>query len=114
MTGGTGSQGQGPGEFPPMANALLDQAGVNALFEDIRTCTQVEEVRVRGSAREMTNAETNLELFAARDLLISGRVRGVQVRYAYDGGTWFDTLIVDPGGAGWRLVRVRHDGLSQG
>ena len=48
-----------------------------------------------------------LTLADARRLLEERAVRGLQIRYRYDGADWWDTLMVLP--EGWRLVRIRHE-----
>ena len=43
----------------------------------------------------------------ARDRLLNGSARAVQVRYCYDGFEWTDTILAANGG--FRVVRCRHD-----
>jgi hypothetical protein len=51
--------------------------------------------------------EQSLSLEQARQLLLEGRARGIQIRYHYDGADWWDTLMRTPQGI--RLVRIRHE-----
>lgn len=91
-------------ELPPLDEGVLDDAGLDALLRDISACTQLIEVQVKGGRQERA---AGADLVAARAALRSG-ARGMQVRYRHDGVEWWDTVMRAP--AGWRVVRIRHDG----
>lgn len=94
--------------FPEMNDAMLSRDEVDALFEDIGSLCRVHGILLKQSGREFVAADDRPRtLDGAREALSEGRIRGVQIRYVYDGSEWWDTLMVMPGGI--RLVRARHD-----
>lgn len=108
MSGTTGhSRGDGDGgPLPELNEAMLDSETLGRLFRDLSQCAEVVEVIPKFADRRMVE-ERRLTLEDARLLLESRAVRGVQVRYRYQGADWWDTLMVT--GSGVRLVRIRHD-----
>lgn len=89
--------------------ALLDAATLARLFDDIALATELLEVTVKGARFQHAFQQADrgpIQLEEARTLLLSGAVRGVQVRYRFDNAEWWDTLLNVPGGV--RLVRIRH------
>jgi len=100
-----------PLKLPPLHQAALDAATVDALFADLAACTRVLAVVPRRATRTMTE-ETPIDLATARDGLRDGSLRGVQVRYRYDGREWCDTLMPLPDGS-TRLVRICSDEIAQ-
>lgn len=91
-----------------LARARLDGPTLDALEADLAQLTRVLEVQVKG-APTVCAAGAAPDLAAALAQLRAGAVRGVQVRYAYRGEVWCDTLLAGP--AGIRLVRLRAPGL---
>jgi hypothetical protein len=92
--------------LPEMSEAVLSDDDVAALVRDLSACTQVNEILVKtgpGAAGE--NQQPTLDEAAC--LLLERSVRGVQIRYHYQGANWMDTLM--PVANGIRLVRIRHD-----
>lgn len=96
-----------PPKLPDLNQATLDWPGVEALLRDIATCTQVTEIIPKAVAQGYVTDGVALTLADARCLLEERAVRGLQIRYRYEGADWWDTLMVLP--EGWRLVRIRHD-----
>jgi hypothetical protein len=94
-------------KLPDLNQATLDLPGVEALLRDIAACTQVTEIIPRAAAQGYVTDGVALTLADACRLLEERAVRGLQIRYRYDGADWWDTLMVLP--EGWRLVRIRHD-----
>lgn len=90
--------------LPPVEEGLLNAAGVRALLDDVEACTTLLEVRLKGARQERAGTA---DLAAARQALLLGQARGVQLRYRHDGGTWCDTLLATP--AGWRVIRICQD-----
>lgn len=111
MSAGEGTgKGEGEGEdgpLPELNQEVLDSETLGRLFLDLDQCTEILEVIPKYVDRHIVCGEGRLTLDEARALLDSGTVRGVQVRYRYQGADWWDTLMVT--GAGVRLVRIRHD-----
>jgi hypothetical protein len=88
--------------LPELQQGRLDLATLWALVEEIETLGRVLEVSVKGAPA--ARARSELGLRAGVEALVAGGVRGVQVRYAYDGREWVDTLLRD--GQGVRVVRM--------
>jgi hypothetical protein len=92
-------------ELPELEEGLLDEAGLRALCHQIQTAAQLDQVLAKGAPRQHT-PEHAWELDQALQALIDGGVRGVQLRYRYDGHAWFDTVLRGPDG--FRVVRMRQ------
>ncbi|MBA4191994.1 MAG: hypothetical protein C0467_28780 [Planctomycetaceae bacterium] len=97
---------EGP-PVPLMVEGLIDATTLRQLFTDLATAASVTEVREKGDPRGYA-LPTGLTPAQARDRLLSGLTRAVQVRYRYDGHEWTDTILRIP--PGYRVVRCRHDG----
>ena len=96
----------GIGELPELNRAVLDWPTVEALFNDVRTMTQLVEVIAKTGARQRVE-DQSLTIDDALTLLRDRAVTGVQLRYQFQNAQWWDTLM-------WRgeqiqLVRIRHD-----
>jgi len=91
-------------DLPSMQDALLDEQTLAALVRDLNECATVTEVLIKGSAPADTAAHS-VQLDDAVLRLVNGTVRGVQVRYTFEGESWCDTLMQTPQGI--RLVRVQ-------
>ncbi len=52
-------------------------------------------------------APTAIELWDGKTLLMSGKVRGLQIRYHYEETEWWDTLIVRDGVV--RMTRIEQN-----
>lgn len=96
--------------MPALTQAILDRATLDALFEDLRVCTRLRSIIPKLAAGVYAENE-QLDLAAARTGLLAGRFRGVQIRYAYQGQEWCDTLLSTPQGV--RIVRM-SDECSKG
>jgi hypothetical protein len=95
---------EGP-PMPAMCEAVLSDGDLARLFEDLAACTSILSVQEKGSVAAY--AETGpAVLTSAQSRLLSGNVRGLQIRYAYQDHDWTDTLIRLPHGT--RLVRCQH------
>ena len=93
-------------KLPDLNEAILDAATIEQLFRDLEACTQITEIIPKFAERRMVTEQT-LSLEQARQLLLGGQARGIQIRYRYDGADWWDTLMQTPQGI--RLVRIRHE-----
>lgn len=96
--------------LPPLQQALLDAATLQALFSDLALCTRLLSVHVRAPGAARGGQPDTCSLETARDGLLSGLLRSVQIRYAYENATWCDTLIAAPGGA--RIIRIRDEDIG--
>lgn len=92
-------------ELPELDEGLLDEAGFRALCAEVERLTELDQVLVKGSPARYT-PDTNWQLPAARDALIAGQARGIQLRYRYDGQAWFDTVLKTPDG--YKVVRMQQ------
>ncbi len=95
-----------PGALPSLQEAILDTEMLARLLSDIEGLTQVDEVLLKGGSTTMA-ATQHLSLTQAVEALQCGQAQGIQVRYRYQGGRWWDTLLRSPQGI--RLVRIGHD-----
>ena len=88
-----------------LQQALLDSPTLNQLFSDIASETTFIGALLKGAATSEA-ADQFVSLEAAKDALISGTVRGVQLRYQFAQEEWWDTLLSTPQGV--RIVRINH------
>ena len=94
-------------ELPELTESVLGAEEVGALFRDLVALTKIVEIIPKRQARGYVDDSTKLSLDDAREGILSGEFRGLQIRYLYDGGLWWDTLICSPKGI--NIVRIRHD-----
>jgi hypothetical protein len=92
-----------PLRLPPLQQTILDVATTDALFRDLAACTTIQAVIPKYARNAHTGPDT-LSLEQARTRLAAGLLLGVQIRYAYEGHAWTDTLLRRP--AGLTLVRI--------
>jgi hypothetical protein len=91
-------------ELPPLWQASFDARTLEQYFADLASAADVQSIRTKADPRQHAAADP-LTLTAARDLLASGLVRGVQVVYRYDESDWADTVLAVPNG--YRIVRMQ-------
>ena len=96
-------------KLPDLQQSVLDPGTLAALFLDLETCTEIIEIIPKAAAEGYVAEHTEITLSEAKDLLLSGQIRGLQIRYLYQGSQWWDTLLPAPGGEGFRIVRIQHD-----
>ena len=96
-----------PLKLPDLNTSMLDAAQVDQLLRDIELCAQITEIIPKVAARGQVPDTASLTLAQARELLAARAVRGLQIRYRYEGADWWDTLMLV--GDQFRLVRIRHD-----
>ena len=95
--------------LPELNDAVLDPDQLSALFRDYRAYASDMEILLRARPGQVTlplPMEDAPTLDQARELLQSGGVRGVQIRYRYQEASWWDTLMPVSGGV--RLVRIKQ------
>jgi len=90
-------------EMPELYDSNLDEATLERLFEDIRLCTDVVGISLKSRSQAYA-ARRKVSLHDALQLLRLGEVRGVQIRYNYQGQEWWDTVMSF--GNGYRIVRT--------
>jgi hypothetical protein len=93
--------------LPDLQQTTLDATTLDALFADLAAHAQVLSVVPKLTPNAMV-VERVIKLAAAHAGLRDGTLRGVQVRYRFEGREWCDTLIAVPDGNA-RLVRMCTD-----
>lgn len=104
-----------PGErlkLPELTQAVLEPEVLEQYFRDLEQCAGILDILPKFGAQVQVGAASGWGLGEARDAVLNGRVRGVQIRYRYDGAEWWDTLLCQP--AGVRIVRMRQDEPGRG
>ena len=96
-------------ELPELQDTILDPGTLQQLVHDLTTCTEVQDVLLKGGPMARTNAKS-VSLADAVEQLQAGGVFGVQVRYRWEEAEWRDTLMRTPSGI--RLVRMRMPDLA--
>lgn len=96
------SDGGDNGRMPRVEEAVIDDATLGALVDDLAACATIEEVRIKGGAMERAQGD-GTEIRTALDALRSGRARAAQFVYTHKGQRWIDTVLRSE--AGWRVVR---------
>lgn len=99
--------GAPPHELPQLHNAVLQDAQLHQLLDDIEQCTELVEILPKFAACGMVSDHSAVSLARARELLSNREVRALQIRYHYDGADWWDTIMVQ--GDLFRVVRIRHE-----
>lgn len=92
--------------LPTLHEGMLDSESLGALFRDLGALVEVVEVITKGGAVDRATPG-RLTLETAEELLRTGAVRGVQVRYRYEDAEWWDTILALP--RGFRVVRIQQD-----
>lgn len=96
-------------ELPDLQQSVLDAETLEQLFSDLATCTEIIEIIPKAAAEGYVPEHTHMTLDEARALLLNGQIRGLQIRYHYQGSQWWDTLLPAPDNPGFRIVRIQHD-----
>ncbi len=95
--------------LPELQQSVLDPETLKQLFIDLASLTQIIEIIPKTAASGYVDENTNITLDEAREMLLSSAIRGLQIRYRYQGSQWWDTLLPDADGALFRIVRIQHD-----
>jgi hypothetical protein len=91
---------------PLMVDGTIDAATLRQLFSDLAAAATILGVREKGGPTVCASAEEP-PAEVARDRLLSGAARAVQVRYRFADSEWSDTILSLFNG--FRVVRCRHD-----
>ncbi len=91
--------------MPEMRQGLLSASDLKELCADLTQLTRVLSIQTR--VRGNTNAETRSgALDDVLQDLWDGNLQAVQIRYAYDGHEWTDTLLRSD--CHIRVIRCQH------
>jgi hypothetical protein len=82
-----------------LTTADLDSEVLSALFSDLATLVEIDEVLIKGDA----TAYAGVAGLAEAQRALAAGARGIQIRYRWAGADWLDTLMRGPSGV--RLVR---------
>ena len=82
-----------------LTTADLDPEVLSALFSDLATLVEIDEVLIKGDA----TAYAGVTGLAEAQRALAAGARGIQIRYRWAGNGWLDTLMRNPSGV--RLVR---------
>ena len=96
-------------ELPDLQQSVLDPDTLAQLFSDLGSLTEILEVIPKALAESYVPESSEIGLDEGRRMLLSGVVRGLQIRYQYQGSQWWDTLLPDAASGGFRIVRIQHD-----
>ena len=91
--------------LPEMREAILSRDEVRALVADLQAHTRVISTLCKAGPQQQT-PPGSIPLEAAIEQFFERSVSAIQIRYAYDGHEWTDTLLNTP--AGFRMVRCQH------
>lgn len=91
-------------ELAELQRALLDEATLDALLGDVEALCIVEAIAFKEGAEAHAGEAAKASLAAVKPALAQGIA--VQIRYAYRGELWIDTLL--PGLSETLLVRMRQ------
>lgn len=86
--------------------AFIDPGTLQQLFVDLAGCAQVLAVLAKGGGTDRAHGGT-MSLQEGKEMFMSKRVRGLQIRYRYEGAEWWDTLMHTPGGV--KIVRIEQE-----
>ncbi len=89
-----------------MVQSVIDVETLDDLVRDLSACTEVIGVLVKRGGGHVGEEDSGMDLMAGRMMLEEEGVRGMQVRYMFEGFIWMDTLMKVE--HGYQLVRVRH------
>lgn len=91
-------------DLPELHSGDLDAETVGALFDDLERHAVILDVLVKAAPNRHVSGAA-LPLREAQALLAAREVRGVQIRYHWQGAEWRDTLMQLPTAV--RVVRMR-------
>lgn len=89
--------------LPTIWDKLLDQATLDQYFKDLATHAEMISVQEKLSPTEYVS-ENTMDWSEAREKVMSGDARAVQIRYHYDEQEWCDTLMRQVSGV--KLIRI--------
>ncbi len=95
---------EAPLDLPELHQAVLDTETLEAYFRDLATCAEVFAAIPKMGPGHV--APRSVSLSEGQALLAAGQLRGLQVRYRYQGAEWWDILIVSAETV--RLTRIEQ------
>ena len=92
-------------KLPQLQQVEVDDALLDALVTDLTALTEILAVMPKASAGRIV--PQNVPLAEGVQQLRDNTLRGLQVRYRYEGDEWWDTLMQTPNGI--RLTRIKQE-----
>jgi hypothetical protein len=89
--------------LPTIWDKILDSATLDQYFKDLAAHAEMISVQEKQSPTEYVH-ENTMDLSVAREKVMSGNARAVQIRYRFDEQEWCDTLIRKASGV--KLIRM--------
>lgn len=86
--------------------SVVELPMVSQLFRDIQAHGELLSVGLKSDARGLSG-EPSADLEVAATWLGDGSLRGLQLRYRFEGEIWFDTLLRLPSGTAFKLIRCK-------
>ena len=86
--------------------SVVEPPMVAQMLADIREHAELLSVGSKSDARALSGEPVS-DLALAERWLADGSLRGLQLRYRFQGDVWFDTLLRLPSGEAFKLVRMR-------
>ena len=94
-------------ELPELVDLPLSLQDVEQLLGDVEVFGEFPEVIPKFRAKGHVPENPTVTLAQAGPLLRNRTVRGLQLRYRFNGADWWDTIMVVS--ENYRLVRIRHE-----
>lgn len=82
---------------------MIDGPTLDALFADLEACAEILAVIPKAGPGYVSPRTISLQ--AGRNQFAAGQLRGLQVRYRFQGTEWWDTLLPEADGA--RVTRIK-------
>lgn len=92
-------------ELPQLQQVVVDDALLDALVADLSALTEILAVMPKASAGRVV--PQNVPLGEGVQQLRDNHLRGLQIRYRYEGDEWWDTLMQTPNGI--KLTRIKQE-----
>ncbi|HQR05520.1 MAG TPA: hypothetical protein PLN21_01795 [Gemmatales bacterium] len=96
--------------LPAIWDKLLDSATLDQYFKDLATYAEIISVHEKQSPSDHVG-ENPIDLPLAREKMMTGEVRAVQIRYRFEDQEWCDTLLHQA--LGVKLVRMMQRSLDR-
>lgn len=92
-------------DLPQLQQIEVDDALLAALVGDLTQLTEILCVMPKAGAGRVV--PKNMPLEEGAQMLLQGDLRGLQIRYRFEGAEWWDTLMQTPKGI--RLTRIQQE-----
>ncbi len=92
-------------ELPQLQQVEVDDALLDALVTDLTALTEILCVMPKAGAGRVV--PKTMPLAEGAKMLRENNLRGLQIRYRYEGDEWWDTLMQTP--SGMRLTRIKQE-----